>query len=565
MVIALIILGIAVVNSTLFFSPCVFPVWQSLPFICAAIAGIWFLCAWLLHRVCGVGFKKALSRDALTYLVTFLFFIYFAIPGTMPLTSLQRFRIVTGIVYVSLVYAKLCQFLYYYRKNRLSLPFIRPRQLGLVLLCIVFVFYAALTLRTAQVIAPTGDEPFYLLSAHSLIRDHDLDISNNHRLGQWKSFMPEGYQLSLWQSARPDGRVYLEDRMLFVALITVPYLLGGFMGVSLFLAFVSSLLVAGMYFFMVYAGFEPRRSFLTALLVACTQPMLSMHARVYHNCMGALFILAAFLSLTYKPKHARYAFFSLFLIMALPWLHISYVAFSVTLFCLFAYRYRLSKTILISGITACVMDAGAFFLYRAHIKAGVPASAAIAQYQLTPHIYRSLCALVFDQEAGLFFYAPVFIFFFAGLANALCIDKALRFSREVFFVLAGYFIVQGSLPAFGGGYDTGRSIIPALPFMAIFLRRFFEDDRCKAGVYIVGGFSLVWGYLLTALPWLAVNHQTGRNVVFRLCARLGFDIGKYFPSFYLPGQERYLVCLLLIAAMAFLGMAKEKRFVWRCE
>jgi hypothetical protein len=43
-----------------------------------------------------------------------------------------------------------------------------------------FLIYAALMPWVTERLFPTGDEPHYLLEAHSLLYDHDLDLSNNY-------------------------------------------------------------------------------------------------------------------------------------------------------------------------------------------------------------------------------------------------------------------------------------------------------------------------------------------------------------------------------------------------
>src|SRR5215472_5118908 len=51
---------------------------------------------------------------------------------------------------------------------------------GLVFL-ICLAVYAAITPYVASQAWPTGDEPHYLVLAHSLIHDHDFDVGNNYR------------------------------------------------------------------------------------------------------------------------------------------------------------------------------------------------------------------------------------------------------------------------------------------------------------------------------------------------------------------------------------------------
>ena len=51
-----------------------------------------------------------------------------------------------------------------------------------------FVFYFAISLWFNYANQPTGDEPSYLIVAHSIVHDRDIDLKNNYENGDYKAF-----------------------------------------------------------------------------------------------------------------------------------------------------------------------------------------------------------------------------------------------------------------------------------------------------------------------------------------------------------------------------------------
>ncbi|HMS58137.1 MAG TPA: hypothetical protein PKA49_04710, partial [Tepidiformaceae bacterium] len=65
------------------------------------------------------------------------------------------------------------------------------------LLAAAYLFSAGL--RATNAAAITGDEPFYVMTALSLYRDHDLDELNNYRQRDYDSFSPSDPLPGDWQ------------------------------------------------------------------------------------------------------------------------------------------------------------------------------------------------------------------------------------------------------------------------------------------------------------------------------------------------------------------------------
>src|SRR5689334_15651813 len=80
-------------------------------------------------------------------------------------------------------------------------------ELGAVLLVGWLVLLALTPHVTEWLNPPTGDEPFYLVTAISLIKDHDLDEYNNYYFRDYQDFAPTCADMAKprWGDVGPDA------------------------------------------------------------------------------------------------------------------------------------------------------------------------------------------------------------------------------------------------------------------------------------------------------------------------------------------------------------------------
>ena len=86
--------------------------------------------------------------------------------------------------------------------------------------------YLALGLRYATSLQASGDEPYYLLMAQSLWRDHDLDLQNNFAQEDWREYTP-GPVSTHYGAPRRDGRPFPGHSPGLPVLLAPVYALGG--------------------------------------------------------------------------------------------------------------------------------------------------------------------------------------------------------------------------------------------------------------------------------------------------------------------------------------------------
>src|SRR5439155_17576186 len=93
------------------------------------------------------------------------------------------------------------------------------------------ILYLIFGLRSARAIGPAGDEPHYLIIAQSLLADGDLQIENNHRNQEYRSFYTAGELRPDYMRRGANGRIYSIHAPGLPALLLPAYALGGYRAV----------------------------------------------------------------------------------------------------------------------------------------------------------------------------------------------------------------------------------------------------------------------------------------------------------------------------------------------
>src|SRR3990172_3517346 len=217
-------------------------------------------------------------------------------------------------------------------RSRAPLRFSQP---GLAVFLITLAVYAALVPWMVRVWQRTGDEPHYLLAAHSLAYDGDLDLANNYARRDYLSFYGDA-NLTPHTRPGPNGQAVLTHNLGLSFLIAPAYRLGGFVGVEYFLAALGALLAANVYLL----GYEITHHWLAAaagwIAVSFTPPVLWYVFLVYPEMVAGLCIVLFLLHLLRpaapSPSHlvtlrhwSREAVISTFAIALLPWLSSRYL------------------------------------------------------------------------------------------------------------------------------------------------------------------------------------------------------------------------------------------------
>jgi hypothetical protein len=159
----------------------------------------------------------------------------------------------------------------------------------------------------------TGDEPHYLLTAHSLGEDGDLDIRDDLEAEAYRPWHDAG--LDPQEKVLEDGTMVSPHDPLLPALLAAPLALGGWVAAKLALAALAAALAALLLVVAVWRFGLPVGS--TAVVVgvfAASAPFAVYGTQVYPEVPAALAVVAAV-----------GGFAAPVAVIALPWLSVKYV------------------------------------------------------------------------------------------------------------------------------------------------------------------------------------------------------------------------------------------------
>ncbi len=269
---------------------------------------------------------------------------------------------------------------------------------------------------------------------------------------------------------------------------------------------------------------RPMAGVLTAFGVALSVPFLFYTFQIYPELPAALLILYAFRKLVLELEPSGFAVLASSISLAvLPWLHQKYSVLAAVLGVLAALtlsrrsiggiRHHPYKLALLAVPLA--LSAFTIFLYNHALTGSLSPTAtfeAAERSSFEPwNALRGMSGLLFDQENGLFVFAPIYLLALVG-ARALFFEGR-RFFVPLVLVLASYLVVIASFPYWPGAISTmGRYILSVLPLfaipMAIVVDRALTDGRLAGVTATLMAGSLAFSASFVAdlipsyQPWL---------------------------------------------------------------
>lgn len=420
--------------------------------------------------------------------------------------------------------------------NLQSLIFISPWSLT-VMVIILTLSLAALPFieRTWRA---TGDEPHYLLAAHSLVADGDFDLSNNYTQLDYLNFYLSKDIIPQIRFT-PGGQQILDHQLGLPLLLAPAYAWAGRLGVLAWQVVLGAFLAAIAFKLALLVSQDYLAACLATLFVMLSPPLFLYQYLVYPELIGAL-LTTLVLYLALKPdRSGRLAFVIVLLsLAALPWLNRRFVPLAIMLALLItwswrdqrdwllAYRagfYRFVRKILDGsrgfsrdkiGVTrlkpqlhsslnpwAIIMTifsllALFWFNNRLFDPTTADITAPTTAAWLWERVSRGIGWLV-DQQRGLFMYAPIYMFALWGVP--VLIAGSWRERNRHWWVLLPFLLSLGVTTVAGGfwvAWEVGpRFLVVALPALAPLLALAWRHYR-----------SLLWRGLALALFGLSLGH-----------------------------------------------------------
>ncbi|MEI7541968.1 MAG: hypothetical protein WCJ94_01800, partial [bacterium] len=230
---------------------------------------------------------------------------------------LRKLEVLLGAVYVIFIFLLAFYFMFKIKNSRI-VEKTSTRNMVFYVFSFMLIFYFFISLWFIYANKPTGDETAYLMVAHSMVHDKDIDLKNNFENKDYRAFydrelQPQGMDII------KNGKIYSYHPLLLSLIIAPFYFIGGMLGVTLIMNIFSAAFVALIFYLCYKTNNDYFSSLLAALLTGFTLPILSFINLVSTEMFVSVLLLVSYILYRYKPE--KVVIFSL--VMALiVWAHI---------------------------------------------------------------------------------------------------------------------------------------------------------------------------------------------------------------------------------------------------
>ena len=377
--------------------------------------------------------------------------------------------------------------------------FVRVRELLLaavalfLLLCLAYAF--SIGIRASRGASITGDEPFYLLTAQSLIADRDLDLRNQYAARSYESFFDHPDELWLQSVPTPDGRLLSPHNPGLSVLVVPGFILGDLVGVQVLLMLIAAGAVA--LAFVLADRLTGRRAvcWAVALGVGLTATTLIYSTEVYPEFPAALALVLALLIATRRRQPSwPDALFLAAALSAMCWLGVKYAPLALLVSVYFLLRSgRSGRSALLA---AGILSAALFIWFHVRVFGGLTPYGVNVVYAnwdtiriLEGHVgfeerFYRLWGLFIDRRFGIARWAPLLLAVAPGSALLAWGTAAHRLVLGL--VLTQLLIATFVATTMMGWWFPGRTMLTVLPLSVVPLA-------------MLAGRGPVWGKIALAL------------------------------------------------------------------
>lgn len=433
----------------------------------------------------------------------------------------------------------------------------RPRQLAPFVLLPLAVYLAALPWVTA-LRPPDGDEPYYLLLAHSLAEDFDIDLADEYRDEVWRAFSRHELEPQPGDPVGPGGEVFSRHEPLLPLLLAPFYAAGGVVGARALLAALAAL-AAGRLLAAALAqpGVTARGAFRAWALFAFAPPLLVMCHQIWVEVPAALAVVlviearARLRATRGRTRPGDWLRLALPL-AALPLLKLRLLLVAAPLALLVVTGLRRSRRLqvaLVIGFLALV----ATLLTVNQLAYGNPLKMHSVE-ELAPsqlpieRILRGGVGLFFDHAFGLVAAAPLWLL--AVPAALLVLRRREPLSLEL-AAFAPYLLAVASRREWYGGWSPPfRYGLVFLPVLALSIAHLASRPRGAThralAAALVGATALL-GLAALAVPgWTYTLADGGSQLMSALGGRFDADLLRLLPSAVRPSAATWIVPLAAV-------------------
>ena len=459
------------------------------------------------------------------------------------------------------------------------------RRAGLALFLGAFLPYLCLGALVRTAMSTAGDEPYYLLVTHSLLRDGDRDLANNMAQRDYLPF----FWGELPRPARtlrftPEGNIYAPLYQGLEPLLLLPgYWAAGRAGAVITTNALGAATLLLVFQLALWAGATFRAAFLAWLGLAFSVPFLSFVFSPFPEAAAALFATASAWLLTRERARRAALGGAALCLVALMATKIRFLVLVPPLVLASVRRIRWwTGGAVAAGLVAALLFTSAYdalFMGGSLLRrVGTRGLAAILEWIIrwtvrAPLEIRGHLGLLWDQEFGLLLTAPVFLLAVGGLVVA-AVERRGRALLLLAgpFALAWYYLggvgaaglaFQGASIWYAGFSPPARFLIAPLPLFAVLIALGVDRLRHRLAWSIAAAlYVLTLGHAALLSAWPAWRFQSGlgrASVLLEIFRRLGMDFGRLLPTFMQP-EARWIgmsAGALLLTLLAGVWLARR--------
>jgi len=385
---------------------------------------------------------------------------------------------------------------------------------------------------------PGGDEPHYLVIAQSLLHDGDLKIENNHRREEYRAYF-NGSLKPDYLALGKDGQIYSIHPVGLPVLALPAFALGGYHAVVAMLVVMAAVAAALLWqWAREITGSEGAATFAWAA-AALTAPFLFNTFTVYPEIPAALAVMLA-IGWRTEATTAGMMVFRGAAIGALPWLSTKYAPMAAAVGIVALLRTGWNRRAAVALLAPVAIALAAWFAFFFWIWGSVSPSApyGLSEPMTLGHLAHGAPGLIFDQEYGIVWTAPILVIAFAGVVQMLRAGgTAARRALELTFIFGALLCTVGAFHIWWGGEaSAGRPITSGVLLLGIPIAFLFASTEmrpsARAGCHVLLASSLAIAVTLVAVQGGALVHQDRDGSATLLdWASPTWPLASAFPSF----------------------------------
>ncbi|MCD6327104.1 hypothetical protein J7M28_06080 [bacterium] len=409
----------------------------------------------------------------------------------------------------------------------------------LVAICASVYFWFGLWLFELH--PPDGDEPYYLLIAHSIAYDHDIDSTNNFENKDYREYYP--YELQpQYRSIEIMGKKYAvpNHNIGLPVLIAPAYWLFGHRGAYALMNLLAALLIANVFLLSSELGASRKHALIGSLLFGFSVPMLNYANQVFPATAAALIVLYAVRRLmrtSYDRKKELLIIVALSFALFMLKLRLSVIAGPLLILSL----WQTSKRRVVWLYAGCGMGAvaiGAWLLRDRFVTLRLLTSRLDELFRMGASDFSPIHGILgqmLDQQFGLLVLSPLYLLAIAGVFVLLKSNRPAFF--KLLFVAAPYYLVIGSVPWWNASWcPPCRFLIVILPLLGAMLGlglSRLRTVRQMSVFFFTAAISATFTFLHLLSPVFRYDLANGANRAFWLLnINTHIDLSRFLPSFF---------------------------------